>query len=111
MVFERRTDFIYRDGPEPHAARKMAILEKHPDIKSLMVHEPRTKYLVFATVVLQVGSQPSAMSVSVAPLLILSPFAAGVPGKCDQDMVVAVVPRSVVHCRRYCQSLSFPGNS
>jgi hypothetical protein len=51
---KRPSDFIYRDGPEPHAERKVQILKKYPDIKALMVHEPRTKYLVLGTVLLQV---------------------------------------------------------
>ncbi len=52
---KRPSDFIYRDGPEPHAERKVQILKKYPDIKALMVHEPRTKYLVAGTVFLQVS--------------------------------------------------------
>jgi sphingolipid delta-4 desaturase len=47
-------DFIYTDRPEPHAARKHEILKKHPQIKELMTFEWRTKYLVAATVTLQV---------------------------------------------------------
>jgi len=50
----RPTDFVYRGGPEPHAERKKQILEKHPEIKKLMVPEPKTKWLAFATVALQV---------------------------------------------------------
>ena len=51
---KRQSDFIYRSEAEPHAARKVEILKKHPEIKDLMVYEPRTKYLVAATVILQV---------------------------------------------------------
>jgi sphingolipid delta-4 desaturase len=55
-MVERRKDFLYRDGPEPHAERKVEILKKYPEIKKLMVHEPRTKFLVAGTVLLQVVS-------------------------------------------------------
>ena len=51
----RRSDFLFRDQPEPHASRKMEILKKHPEIKELMGPEPLTKYCVAATVLLQVG--------------------------------------------------------
>ena len=52
----RRVQFESRDGvPEPHAARKLEILRKHPEIKGLMGPEPLTKYIVFATVALQIA--------------------------------------------------------
>mmetsp|Transcript_58144 Transcript_58144/g.142642 ORF Transcript_58144/g.142642 Transcript_58144/m.142642 type:complete len:332 (-) Transcript_58144:179-1174(-) len=51
----RRDDFVYREGPEPHAQRKIEILKKHPEIKQLFGHEPLTKYAVLATVALQIG--------------------------------------------------------
>jgi len=50
----RRGDFIYSTEKEPHAARKNAILEKHPEIKALMGPEPLTKWVVFGTIALQV---------------------------------------------------------
>jgi len=51
----RPTDFITRTTPEPHKSRREEILQAHPEIKSLFGHEPRTKYLVAATVALQVA--------------------------------------------------------
>lgn len=48
------TDFIFSKDAEPHAARKAAILQKHPEITKLMGPEWRTKYIVVATVLLQV---------------------------------------------------------
>ena len=50
----RRKHFIYSIQEEPHAARKTAILEKHPEIKALTRPEPLTKWVVFATIALQV---------------------------------------------------------
>jgi len=39
---------------EPHGARKTQILQAHPEIKKLMHPETRTKWMVLATVWLQV---------------------------------------------------------
>lgn len=49
-----QTDFIYGAQEEPHATRKTAILKAHPEITKLMGPEWRTKYIVAATVALQV---------------------------------------------------------
>jgi sphingolipid delta-4 desaturase len=59
---QRRTDFVYRDQAEPHASRKTEILKKYPEIKQLMGHEPLTKYIVAATVALQVGMAALTLS-------------------------------------------------
>jgi len=48
------TDYIYTTEDEPHAIRKAAILKAHPEVTKLMVPEWRTKYIVVATVALQV---------------------------------------------------------
>lgn len=47
-------DFIIGSEEEPHAQRKLEIIKKHPEIKELMGYEWRTKYIVVATVALQV---------------------------------------------------------
>lgn len=54
LTAERPTDFINREDDEPHGARKAAILKAHPEIIKLMGPEYRTKYIVAATVALQV---------------------------------------------------------
>ncbi len=59
---QRRKDFVYRDQAEPHATRKTEILKKYPEIKQLMGHEPLTKYIVAATVALQVGMAVMTLS-------------------------------------------------
>uniref|UniRef100_A0A6V0HUS0 Sphingolipid delta4-desaturase N-terminal domain-containing protein n=1 Tax=Zooxanthella nutricula TaxID=1333877 RepID=A0A6V0HUS0_9DINO len=46
-------DFIFSKADEPHATRRQEILKAHPEIKQLMGHEWRTKYIVLATVALQ----------------------------------------------------------
>jgi sphingolipid delta-4 desaturase len=47
-------DFIVSDDAEPHGERKVQILKAHPEIKELFGYEWRTKYMVAATVALQV---------------------------------------------------------
>lgn len=49
------TDFTYSPDPEPHGGRKAAILKAHPEITKLMKPEWRTKYIVAATVGLQMS--------------------------------------------------------
>jgi len=51
---KRPNDFFARQEEEPHAERKKKILQDHPEIKELFGPEPMTKYLVVATVALQV---------------------------------------------------------
>lgn len=48
-------DFIQGDEAEPHAKRRNEILKKHPEVKDLMGYEWRTKYIVAASVLLQVA--------------------------------------------------------
>jgi sphingolipid delta-4 desaturase len=50
----RRLEFVRSSEDEPHAARRAAILKAHPEIKELMGFDWRMKYIVFATVFLQV---------------------------------------------------------
>jgi sphingolipid delta-4 desaturase len=54
MAAKAPEDFLYSKEEEPHAARKTAILKAHPEITKLMGPEWRTKYIVAATVALQV---------------------------------------------------------
>lgn len=46
-------NFYWTSQKEPHAIRRHAILKKHPEVKSLMGHEPLTKYIVLGVVSLQ----------------------------------------------------------
>jgi len=49
-----RRDFILSSEAEPHAIRRGDILAQHPEIKKLMGFEWRTKYIVTATLALQI---------------------------------------------------------
>ncbi|KAJ3108561.1 hypothetical protein HDU97_000843 [Phlyctochytrium planicorne] len=52
---DKRTDFIWSHTDEPHASRRKEMLKKYPQIRKLMRHEPLTKYIVVAEVVLQMA--------------------------------------------------------
>lgn len=51
---EAKRDFVFSLDEEPHATRRVQILKAHPEITKLMGPEWRTKYMVAATVALQV---------------------------------------------------------
>jgi len=54
VTMATRTDFYWSQDEEPHAKRRGIILKAHPEIKELFGFEWRTKYIVAATVALQV---------------------------------------------------------
>eukprot|EP00307_Rebecca_sp_RCC1486_P014035 CAMPEP_0119406082 /NCGR_PEP_ID=MMETSP1335-20130426/548_1 /TAXON_ID=259385 /ORGANISM="Chrysoculter rhomboideus, Strain RCC1486" /LENGTH=326 /DNA_ID=CAMNT_0007430141 /DNA_START=22 /DNA_END=1002 /DNA_ORIENTATION=- len=49
------TDFYWSTEDEPHASRRKAILKKYPEVQKLMGPEPRTKWIVFTLVTLQIS--------------------------------------------------------
>eukprot|EP00931_Biecheleriopsis_adriatica_P078764 TRINITY_DN52180_c0_g1_i1.p2 TRINITY_DN52180_c0_g1~~TRINITY_DN52180_c0_g1_i1.p2 ORF type:complete len:352 (+),score=53.31 TRINITY_DN52180_c0_g1_i1:53-1057(+) len=49
-----KRDYFFSATDEPHVTRRAEILKKHPEIKKLMGPEWRTKYLIAATVALQI---------------------------------------------------------
>jgi len=48
-----KNDFLYVTHEEPHAFRRKRILEKYKEVKKLMKPELRTKYIVIASVCIQ----------------------------------------------------------
>ncbi|CAG0880755.1 unnamed protein product [Cyprideis torosa] len=55
----RRNDFEWlNEVPHPHEARRKAILKVHPEIKTLMNHDPNFKWIVTAMVLFQFLSVP-----------------------------------------------------
>ncbi|XP_022653957.1 sphingolipid delta(4)-desaturase/C4-monooxygenase DES2-like isoform X1 [Varroa destructor] len=48
-----RNDFEWTYSDEPHATRRKEILKKHPEIKRLMHHDPRFKWIVAVLVIVQ----------------------------------------------------------
>ncbi|KAF8490368.1 fatty acid desaturase-domain-containing protein [Russula emetica] len=47
------SDFLWLMTEEPHRSRRRAIMKAHPEVTKLMGHEPLTKYIVLAVVILQ----------------------------------------------------------
>ncbi|CAE7426342.1 unnamed protein product [Symbiodinium pilosum] len=70
VPFKGDRDFFYADNLEPHATRRSEILKKHPEIKALMGPEWKTKYIVVATVALQVFMAYITRSWSTCSFLI-----------------------------------------
>lgn len=68
--------FYWSSDPEPHGARRRAILAAHPEVKALYGHCPRTKYVCTALVIAQLGL---AYALRDAPwwLLVLVAYAVG----------------------------------
>lgn len=46
-------EFYWTKDAEPHVARRKAIMAKYPEVRKLTGHEPRTKWIVSAVVLLQ----------------------------------------------------------
>lgn len=46
-------EFYWTNEKEPHVLRRKEILAKHPEVKQLVGHEPKTKWLVLMVVCLQ----------------------------------------------------------
>lgn len=65
----KKQNFVWENVPEPHAARKAAILKKYPQVADLMKPEPLTKWLVLLTVTIQVVTAASVKDWSWWPFL------------------------------------------
>jgi len=50
---DRDQDFIWSLNEEPHFSRRKEIMKKHPELKQLFGHEPKTKWICMALVALQ----------------------------------------------------------
>lgn len=54
QVSQHDFDWVYTE--EPHATRRKKILERHPEVRQLMGHDPRLKWWVCGLVLFQVAS-------------------------------------------------------
>jgi sphingolipid delta-4 desaturase len=50
---EKLTEFYWLHNEQPHAQRRLDMLKKYPEIKTLMKHEPITKYIILVEVAVQ----------------------------------------------------------
>ncbi|PWN91852.1 hypothetical protein FA10DRAFT_265686 [Acaromyces ingoldii] len=62
------TDFLWLLTEEPHRTRRMAILKAHPEVRTLMGHEPWTKWISLGVVVLQLSLAVALAKFEVHPL-------------------------------------------
>ncbi|CAE7876380.1 GRXC6, partial [Symbiodinium necroappetens] len=75
-----RRDYFFSTTDEPHVTRRAEILKQHPEIKSLMGPEWRTKYIVAATakppsqLTRQAGSEEIAVATDSATSPLLAPL-------------------------------------
>jgi sphingolipid delta-4 desaturase len=84
-------DFLWLLTEEPHRTRRMAIIKAHPEVKSLMGHEPLTKYVSFAVVLLQLSIAITMARLQVHPLdwrFLLAAYAIG--GTANQNIFLAI---------------------
>jgi len=64
--------FLESAEEEPHSSRRKLILERYPEIRQLMKHEPRTKYMVAATVLAQLCLARASSDMSMVPYVVCS---------------------------------------
>lgn len=84
-------DFLWLLTEEPHRTRRMAILKAHPEVRTLMGHEPLTKYLSAAVVLLQIGLAMTLAHIGVHPLdwkFLLLAYVVG--GTANQNIFLAI---------------------
>ncbi|KAK0548119.1 sphingolipid delta-4 desaturase [Tilletia horrida] len=84
-------DFLWLLTEEPHRTRRAAILKDHPEIRSLMGHEPLTKYISFAVVALQLGIAVAFAQAGIHPLdwrFLLTAYVIG--GTANQNTFLAI---------------------
>ncbi|MGB1248309.1 MAG: fatty acid desaturase, partial [Chitinophagales bacterium] len=53
MSTRAKNDYYWDEGPEPHIARKKAILKDHPEVKELFGHNPKIAISVVVLVAIQ----------------------------------------------------------
>jgi sphingolipid delta-4 desaturase len=85
------SDFLWLLTEEPHRTRRMAILKAHPQVRTLMGHEPLTKYISAAVVLLQLTMAVTLAYMQVHPLnwkFLLLAYAVG--GTANQNIFLAI---------------------
>lgn len=84
-----RTDFVWSEGNEPHAARRKEILSAHPEIKSLMVVDVNFKWVVILVVLFQFAMTYAVNYFDFSwPLLFLITYV--VSGTVNHSLLLAI---------------------
>ena len=84
-------DFLWLLTEEPHRTRRAAIMKAHPEVKKLMGHEPLTKYISLAVVLIQLSMAATLAHYGVHPLdwrFLLAAYAIG--GTANQNIFLAI---------------------
>lgn len=85
------SDFLWLLTEEPHRTRRTAILKAHPEIRSLMGHEPLTKYVSALVVLLQIGVAAWLQRAQISPFhwsFLLAAYVIG--GTANQNIFLAI---------------------
>ncbi|CAH1791660.1 unnamed protein product [Owenia fusiformis] len=82
-----RTDFEWVYTQEPHATRRKEILAKHPEVKTLMGHDPSLKWKVLSMVAFQILSAYFLRDASWVTIVILA-YVLG--GTINHSMTLAI---------------------
>ncbi|KAK0541516.1 sphingolipid delta-4 desaturase [Tilletia horrida] len=85
------SEFLWLLTEEPHRSRRAAILKDHPEIRTLMGHEPLTKWVSLAVVVLQLGLAVFFARAGFSPLdwrFLLTAYVVG--GTANQNTFLAI---------------------
>jgi sphingolipid delta-4 desaturase len=80
-------DFSWSTTDEPHATRRKIILEKHPEIRSLFVKEPRTFWMTLSLVCIQLTL---AYKLQDASYWLILPLAYVIGGTINHSLQLAV---------------------
>ncbi|DBA05068.1 TPA: hypothetical protein N0F65_000756 [Lagenidium giganteum] len=84
---ELKEDFHWVYTDEPHATRRKLILAKHPEIKQLFGHCPKTKYVVAVVVALQTYLAIQSPRMSWPAFLAIAYI---IGGTCNHGMMMAM---------------------
>jgi sphingolipid delta-4 desaturase len=81
------SDFRWSEAPEPHAARRRAMLAKYPSIRSLYGPCPRTKYVCTLFVLAQLGMAYTLRDASWGVVVLVAYLFGGVV---NQSLLLAI---------------------
>lgn len=85
------SDFLWLLTEEPHRTRRMAILKAHPEVRTLMGHEPLTKYVSFGVTALQISLAVMVARLGWHPLSFkFLALAYAVGGTANQNTFLAI---------------------